>query len=183
MSKESFDRVNVFSRGYDTREVDEFLEKAKRAYADPTSTGMSSEELSNVVFSQARGGYSPQAVDAAIDRLSAAFVQRKRKQVVARLGEETWLNQTYDLAKSLYPRILRPAGTRFEDAQGQGYNKDEVDELVDRLGRFFDGKDRNLTAREIRNALFSSARGENAYSEAVVDVYLERASSVLTAVE
>lgn len=182
MSKETFDRVGAFARGYDPDEVDAFLTKAQKAYSDPSSQGFDAQTVANVTFSKARRGYRPELVDAALDRLASAFIQRKRTQIVARLGEETWLNQTYDLAKSLYPRILRPAGKRFRDARGWGYSKEEVDELLDRLAKFFDGKD-SLTASEIRQTAFTGAKNAEGYDQAVVDVYLDRAVQVLTSVE
>lgn len=182
MSKETFERVGPFARGYKPEEVDDFLAKAKEAYSDPNSTDFDAETVAAVAFTPVRGGYRADAVDAALDRLASAFIQRKRTQIVARLGEETWLNQTYDLAKTLYPRILRPVGERFRDARGQGYDKDQVDALLDRLARFFDGQE-SLTSSDIRHAVFSSAKNSAGYDTAVVDVYLERAVSVLTAVE
>lgn len=182
MSKETFDRVGAFARGYDPDEVDAFLTKAKKAYSDPSSQGFDAQTVANVTFSKARRGYRPELVDAALDRLATAFIQRKRTQIVARLGEETWLNQTYDLAQSLYPRILRPAGERFRDARGWGYSKEQVDDLLERLAEFFDGKD-SLTASEIRQIVFTAEKNEAAYDQAVVDVYLDRAVQVLTSVE
>lgn len=182
VSRETFERVGPFARGYKPEEVDDFLAKAQAAYADPNSTEFDAEKVASVAFTPVRGGYRADAVDAALDRLASAFVQRKRTQIVARLGEDTWLNQTYDLAKTLYPRILRPAGERFRDARGMGYDKDQVDALLDRLARFFDGQE-PLTSSEIRHAVFSSAKNAAGYDTAVVDVYLERAVAVLTAVE
>ena len=40
-----------------------------------------------------------------------------------------------------------------------------------------------LSSAELRNAVFGQAKGAKAYDEAVVDVYLERAITVLVAVE
>ena len=102
--------------------------------------------------------------------------------MVADRGENAWLNTTAQDAKSLYPRLLRPVGRRFREADGWGYSKIEVDELIDRLSDYFDGKT-DLSAREVREAVFGSAKDNHAYDESVVDVYLERAASVLLSVE
>ncbi|MBR5950480.1 MAG: DivIVA domain-containing protein [Actinomycetaceae bacterium] len=182
MSQETFERVGAFKRGYDPDEVDDFLVKAKRAYSLPPSEDFDADTVVNATFSRVRRGYRPDLVDAALDRLATAFIQRQRKQTVSRLGENTWLNKTYDLAKTLYPRILRPAGERFRDAKGWGYDKDEVDKLLDRLAEFFDGKT-SMTAMEIRQTTFSGAKNAGAYDYDVVDVYLDRAAQVLTSVE
>ena len=63
-----------------------------------------------------------------------------------------------------------------------GIPKSDVDELLDRLARYFDGEE-TVTSEVVRDAIFPESRGKNAYDEAVVDVFLERAVSVLLAVE
>ena len=182
MASNGFRTLSRFSHGYAVDEVDEFLRRAKVAYNGPLTDEFSEETVRNVAFTKARGGYDPAVIDEALDRLEAAFVQKRRATVVAESGENAWLNSTYKEAKSLYPRLLRPAGQRFRDAEGTGYAKAEVDDLLSRLSRYFDGK-ADLTSAELRSAVFAPAKGAAAYDESVVDVYLERAASVLLAVE
>lgn len=182
MAAKAFQTVRIFDRGYDVKEVDAFLAKAKEAYNGPLTSSFDENTVRNAAFHHARGGYLPSEVDEALDRLEAAFIQKRRAMIVAEKGENTWLNATYQDAKSLYPRLLRPEGKRFCDADGWGYSKADVDELISRLSNYFDGK-ADLTANDIRGAVFSAAKGEKAYDEAVVDVYLERAASVLLSVE
>ncbi|XCB30384.1 DivIVA domain-containing protein [Arcanobacterium hippocoleae] len=97
-------------------------------------------------------------------------------------GEAAWLDRTYAQAASLYPRMLRPNGERFQDAKSAGYSKAEVDAFLDRIAGYFDGKVQ-LTSKEVRDVVFKNAAKEKAYDEAVVDVYLDRVISVLIAVE
>ncbi|MBE6485009.1 MAG: DivIVA domain-containing protein [Actinomycetaceae bacterium] len=182
MSKDTFERVGFFSTGYDPDEVDEFLARAKEAYNGVGNSGFGEADVRNAGFGRARNGYSPSAVDAALDRLEAAFIQRRRAEVVARQGENAWLNETYENAKSLYPRLLRPRGERFANADGWGYSKDAVDKMIDHLAEYFDGK-RTLTSSDIREVVFPAAKNAKAYDEGVVDVYFDRALSVLLAVE
>ena len=182
MKDKPFRTVGIFDKGYDIEEVDDFLRRAKDAYNGPLTPAFDENTVRNVAFSRARGGYVPAEIDDALDRLEAAFVQKRRARVVADRGEKAWLNTTYQDAKSLYPRLLRPVGHRFRDADGWGYSKVEVDELIDRLSDYFDGKT-DLSAREVREAVFGSAKDNHAYDESVVDVYLERAASVLLSVE
>lgn len=143
---------------------------------------MEVEEISSAAFSPQRGGYEVADVDAALDRLAAAFVHLTRAAVIEQSGEEAWLNQTYDAATALYPRLLRPAGERFRDAEGWGYRKEDVDKLLNRLAAYFNGSVK-LTADQLRGASFPEAKDGKAYDEAIVDVYIERAVAVLVSVE
>lgn len=182
MSHETFERVGALSWGYAPQEVDDFLTRAKTAYSSSSSSEFDESTVRNAGFSRVRRGYDPTVVDAAMDRLEAAFIQRRRSHIINVEGESVWLNQIYDQAKSLYPRLLRPAGQRFADAEGWGYLKEDVDALLEKLTAYFDGK-APLASNELRNAVFGQARTDKAYDVAVVDVYLERAATVLVAVE
>ena len=122
------------------------------------------------------------AVDAALDRLEAAFLQRRRAAFVAKNGRQAWMDQVTQLATTLYPRLLRPAGERFAPASGQGYDKTDVDALMDRIAGYFDS-DTTLTSSEVRGAVFRRARGNKAYGEPSVDRYLARVVEVLLSVE
>lgn len=181
MAKKTFKRVSPFAHGYNVEEVDSFLDKARQAYSSEDGS-LDENDVRSVGFSRARRGYDTAAVDAALDRLEAAFIHLRRAQVISNQGEQAWLKRSYEAAKSLYPRLLRPRGERFADADGWGYRKQEVDALMGRLARYFDGE-AELTSHELRNALFPEAKNSAAYDEAVVDVFIERAVSVLTSVE
>ncbi|MEW6861343.1 cell division protein DivIVA [Trueperella pyogenes] len=179
---DTFKRVGSLANGYDPKQVDEFLEKAKMAYGGDDSLGIDEVAVRSAAFDWVRKGYSPELVDAALDRLESAFMQRRRAKVMEVEGEEAWLAATYEQAQALYPRLLRPAGEKFADAKGVGYAKEEVDALLERLADYFAGS-AQLSASELREYIFSKARGQKAYSETVVDVYLDQAAYVLLAVE
>lgn len=182
--KETFARVGWFRHGYDPAKVDEFLEKAKSAYDVSADVDHQANEdmVRHASFPWVRNGYHAQLVDAALDRLEQAFTQRRRAARVHEEGEDAWLRSTYERATSMYPRLRRPAGQRFAHANGRGYAIDEVDALMDRVIAFFD-KAEPLTSAEVRQMMFTSAKGANAYDEAVVDVFLDRVVSVLMSVE
>ncbi|MFY9263468.1 MAG: cell division protein DivIVA [Actinomycetaceae bacterium] len=196
---DTFARVGHFRSGYDVEQVEEFLALAKEAYASAgvdTNAEASSDEgegndevetidentVRAIAFEFVRNGYEPELVDAALDRLEKAFIQRRRAHVVNTEGEKAWLEATYEQATTLYERLLRPDEQRFADAEGRGYLKADVDSLMTRIADYFDGKG-ELTSADIRRATFAKAKGEAAYAESVVDVYLDRVISVLLAVE
>lgn len=200
----TFRRVGRLNSGYAPQQVDDFLARAKLAYAraqnvsdeaaqdagnsaefaDAGARGemMDESTVREVSFDWVRNGYDPALVDAALDRLETAFVQRCRAAVLENEGEEAWLQRAYAQAQSLYPRMMRPAGSKFAQADGIGYAKSEVDDFLNRLSNYFNGTS-ELDASDIREVTFKKARGSQAYDEAVVDVYLDRAVNVLLAVE
>ena len=188
MAGSSFPRVSQLKRGYHPHQVDEFMARAKREYAKADKdrggkvAAFDDAAVRRVAFKLVRGGYDPHAVDRALDRLEAAFIHRERAQVIAEQGEKVWLEAVYSAARSLYPRMKRPHGRRFSGATGRGYHKGEVDQMIDKASRYFSGKG-DLSVDEIRACAFSSAKGTDAYDEAVVDAYLDRLVGILLAVD
>ena len=80
---ETFPRSGRWASGYDVEQVDEFFERARAAYeADPSLEEMSAEEVRAAAFDLVRHGYDPGHVDAALDRLEGAFVQRARARSI-----------------------------------------------------------------------------------------------------
>ncbi len=189
--KDTFNQVGYLRFGYAPKEVDKFFAKAHEAYSTVYTPEVAPEFKADLVdenavrgldFKWVRNGYNATQVDAALDRLVVAFIQRRRAWVMAHEGEKAWLEQTYAQATSLYPRMMCAEGERFTSATGSGYRKEDVDNLINRVAAYFDGKV-DLTAKDVRWAAFRSAKGANAYAEKVVDVYLDRVAAVLIAVE
>lgn len=180
---ESFPRVGIFSEGYDPKAVDRFFEDARRAYEGGVpAEQFSAEQVRQATFLLKRRGYNIKAIDAALSRLEAAFVQRDRANHIAVNGEAAWYQMIADRATTLYPRLLRPQGERFDHPKDErGYRADEVDALLNRLEAFFNDQD-SMTADDVRHAVFRPARGKKAYAEGPVDAYLGRAIEILLAV-
>lgn len=178
-----FPHVARWFRGYDPDEVDQFFARARIAYEGPLEQSLGAEDVRSVSFDLVRGGYTPAAVDGALDRLEGAFLKRERAAFAAEHGMDAWRARVTELARSLQPRTARPHGQRFAPPEhGPGYSAQDVDAVVDRLVDYFD-HDADLTSAELRTATFRKARGERAYAEGPVDAYLDRAVRVLLAVE
>ncbi|MDD9205219.1 DivIVA domain-containing protein [Georgenia sp. 10Sc9-8] len=185
----TFPRAGRTRTGYAPEQVDDFFERARSAYEESTLPGprrpdaVDEDDVRTVAFDLVRQGYETSAVDAALDRLEVAFVQRRRADHISAHGQEAWMEQVADRATTLYPRLLRPAGERFAPPEkGQGYDAASVDALLDRVVAYFD-EGEELTAAEVRGATFPPARGDKAYAEGPVDAYLDRVVEVLVAVE
>ena len=176
-----FPKSALLRPGYRPEQVDRYFETAHEIYDAGELDEMDSEGVRTVAFDVVLRGYQPQAVDAALDRLEAAFLQRRRAAFVAKNGRQAWMDQVTQLATTLYPRLLRPAGERFAPAK-DGYSREEVDDLMERVAAYFDSEAK-LTSTEVRGATFTRARGRNAYDEASVDRYLARVVEVLLSVE
>ncbi|HZK05035.1 MAG TPA: DivIVA domain-containing protein [Actinomycetaceae bacterium] len=183
--KDMFPRVGRWRRGYQPKQVDAFLERARLSYESAQGSKedtVSEEDVRAAAFDIVVDGYSTAHVDASLDRLEAALVRRRRTEFVKAASEDEWVSKAVDRATTLYPRLQRPKGERFADARGQGYAKDEVDRLCERLIDYFENGT-PISAQQIRLYTFPAARGTSAYDEAVVDSFLDRAVEVLLAVE
>lgn len=177
-----FPRAGRLRRGYKRDQVDRYFERAHNLYDTGESEDMSAEAVRAAAFDIVRGGYQPQAVDAALDRLESAFLARRRSDFVAEHGRQAWMDQVAEHATTLYPRLLRPRGERFRPAKGRGYAKAEVDALMERISAYFDSA-APLTSETVRSAAFTAAKRRKAYDEVSVDRYLGRVVEVLLSVE
>ena len=109
-----FPTVGIFSKGYDRAQVDAFFEDARRAYEGGVPPEQfSAEQVRLATFELKSRGYSIEAVDGAMNRLEAAFVNRDRADSVAADGEAAWYDRVADRATTLYPRLQRPRGESF----------------------------------------------------------------------
>ncbi len=179
-----FSSVSALRTGYDKDEVDEFFDHARQAYEGRTPERLTSADIQASTFDLVRGGYNTHEVDAALDRLEAAFIARQRAEYVAAHGQEAWMQALAERARTLYGRLGRPDGQKFAPAErGQdAYDKDDVDALCDRLTAYFD-RQVPLTAAEVRSATFGRAKGSDGYAEGPVDAFFARAIEVLLGVE
>ncbi|WP_448062744.1 DivIVA domain-containing protein [Cellulomonas hominis] len=170
--------------GYDPAEVDDFFTHARTVYENGPAGALSGRDVRTTAFDVVRRGYTTSAVDAALDRLEAAFVARARTDFIAEYGQEAWLARLADQARTLYGRLTRPDGERFAPPHGRhaGYRPEDVDALCHRLIAYFD-KGAPLSAAEVRAATFRRQTGAGAYGEPSVDAFLERAVDVLLAAE
>jgi DivIVA domain-containing protein len=182
-----FPVVGRSATGYDRAQVEAFFARAREAY-EASQRGeayraVEPAEVRTASFDLVRQGYDHRAVDAALDRLEAALVQRRREEFIAEHGQQAWMDSVAERATTLYPRLVRPRGERFAPPErGRGYAADAVDDLLDRLVAYFESG-AELRAATVRDATFPTAGRRRAYAEGPVDAFLARAVDVLLAVE
>jgi DivIVA domain-containing protein len=128
-----------------------------------------------------KGGYSPEHVDAALERLEDAFAARERDHASRTGGEQAWMVDAEKTATVLVARLSRAPGHRFTRTSvlAVGYKRVDVDRFANKLVKYFqDG--RELTVDEVRTAVFRPERG--GYREAQVDLVLDSVVDVMLAV-
>lgn len=179
----TFPRVSTRELGYDIDQVEGFLDDARVAYTtEPgTPTGLSSRDIRRAAFALRKGGYSPQHVDAALERLEDAFALRERDDRVRLVGEQAWHAELRTLAEEIIARLERKDGQRFQRVSvlSDGYDRKQVDEFAVRLlGYFRSGTP--VSVHEVRTIAFRPRRG--GYREAQVDLFLDAVVELMLAV-
>ncbi|MFW6187542.1 MAG: DivIVA domain-containing protein [Actinomycetota bacterium] len=175
--------------GYDVAQVDAFLRSVREALAT-APTGAAGEEPSvasaqvrTAVFSGARGGYRPDAVDEVLDAAEDALAAAERERFLRARGAAAWAGHVEELAAVLRGRLERPRTRRFRHPsrpRARGYSAAHVDVLCERLADRLAGAP-VLEAGELRRVVFPPAQGERSYEEQQVDAFLDRAVQLLLA--
>lgn len=160
-------------KGYQPKQVDEFLDRARSAYEDGKSASLTADDVRNVAFRLQRRGYSARHVDAALDRLEDVFFERARRIKIREHGEDAWWRETRALLSDVRGRIGRPRGQRFRRRGffALGYRRAQVDAFLDRIGEMFANREVSITPSEVREVVFHPQwRG---YDEEQVDALLD----------
>ncbi|MGC5626751.1 DivIVA domain-containing protein [Georgenia sp. Z1344] len=170
-----FARVGRREDGYDTDQVDEFFTRAR-----DVDGGIDETAVRQAAFDLVPGGYDPEQVDLALDRLEESHTRRRRQRTVAEGGDDGWRTHVEGLAGTLRPRLERPERERFVRPGSTGYSASAVDAFLARVEEYLRVGD-GLTAEDVRAVTFPPAQGRKAYDESVVDVYLDRVVEVVLA--
>lgn len=183
----SFQRVPRTEYGYNAKQVDQFLQRARVSLETPedAETVVTSTDVRSVAFDPVKGGYSAAVVDAALDRLEDAFARRERDELIAASGEDAWLRNIGELSGVLRGRLHRPDGERFRrpsKAKARSYNIHDVDNLCRELIGYLEN-DQPMSVDSIRRAVFRPADGAEGYEETQVDAFLDRVVELMAAID
>jgi DivIVA domain-containing protein len=183
----SFGRVQRNEYGYNAKQVDQFLQRARVSLETPTAAVhvITSADVRAVSFDPVKGGYAAAVVDAALDRLEDAFARRERDELVAAKGEDAWLREIGRLSGILRGRLHRPDGERFRrpaKKKARSYNTLDVDNLCHDLIGYLE-EDRPLSVDNVRRAVFRPEAGKDGYEENQVDAFLDRVVELMAAID
>jgi DivIVA domain-containing protein len=178
-----FPRVSGLAKGYDRKQVEDFLARADLALQGALPT-VTAAEIRRAGFELVHRGYQVEAVDEVLDEmelqavlLAAATSRRGRLDPVA---EAEFLR-----AEIAAPYMHRFARVRFPR---RGYDIDDVDEFLDLVGTALDAAIASvasdiggLTIADVRTVAFRPKRG--GYSEDAVDETLDRVVEMMLLIE
>lgn len=186
-STSKFKLVGAKEVGYNVKQVDQFLDRA-RAYflnADVTGAAITSHDVRTASFEPARRGYNAQSVDAAMDRIEDEFVLRERELLIKAEGEQAWMMKIGKTASVLRSRLHRPDGERFRRPSRKGvqsYSIADVDLLCRELLTYIEDNG-ELSVDVVRRAIFSPVKGRNGYEESQVDAFLDRMVELMASID
>jgi DivIVA domain-containing protein len=158
----TFPKVPKGKLGYAINEVDLLISRARDQYSNVSTSALDWRELTAHGFTLVKGGYQPEAVDAAIDKLQDTFASKDSSS-----------NQPTQLRILLLGRVSRPKGRRFSRAgvMRLGYSRSQVDAVIKVIEEYLEGGEK-LLIDEIRKMRFKVQRG--GYIESQVDSYIDR---------
>jgi DivIVA domain-containing protein len=164
--------------GYTPAQVEEFLTRAREQFNNPVENGVTAHDVRNTEFDLVHGGFIPEVVDGAMDKLEDSFAAREISRQKIEKGSyalEDRLSRVVDLIRG---RATRPQGKRFSNTGLllRGYSRKQVDALCEHIARHFDSQ-APITIDEVRRVVFNAKRG--GYVEAQVDAFIDRVIEAL----
>ena len=176
-SNTKFKLVSPKEVGYNVKQVDLFLERA-RAYflnTETSGSGITSHDVRTAA----------QAVDAAMDRIEDEFVLREKELLIAAEGEKAWMMNIGKTAAVLRARLHRPDTERFRrpsKRNAPSYNVEDVDVLCRELLVYIE-ENGELSVDVVRRAVFATEKGVDGYEESQVDAFLDRVVELMAAID
>ena len=185
--------------GYDTKQVDAFLERAHSLY-ESRDPDLTQEEIANASFDLCKNGYIVTQVDAALSRLERVISDRQTSMELTRVGVDGWKNRMVSLQSELTTHAGRASGSVFKrgDPGMPSYDCKQVERLIEQIlnktsdllnlqeGRKTGSdkpKNTDITADRVSNVIFTQRRGSKGYDERQVDFFLAKAVELLEQLE
>ena len=174
----TFPRVGAKKPGYSPEQVDVFLARARAQFNNPVDGGVSAHDVRNTEFDLVRGGYSPEVIDGAMDKLEDSFAAREIQRQKTEKGSYALEDRLSRVIELIRGRVERPKGKKFSTTGVllRGYSRKQVDALCEHIARHLDSQ-APLALDEARRVVFNSKR--RGYVEAQVDAFLDRVIEAL----
>lgn len=164
--------------GYSPAQVDEFLARARAQFNNPVDSGLTAHDIRNTEFDLVHGGFIPEIVDGAMDKLEDSFAAREILRQKSEKGSYALDDRLARVVELIRGRLARPKGQRFANTGLllRGYSRKQVDVLCEHIMRHIDSQ-APITIDEVRRVVFNNKRG--GYVEAQVDAFIDRVIEAL----
>jgi DivIVA domain-containing protein len=174
-------RTTGLRRGYRRADVDLFFTHLTRAVP---AGKVASAQVRAVGFGAQLGGYDVNDTDDLLAEVEDALARLERSRALAQSDHRPYTERRAALVSAVAGRLKVGRGDRFPRARGlrRGYHPGDVDDLCDLLARHFRG-DVQLSAEDVRGALFRPRRGGRGYRETPVDSFLDRVVELIVTFE
>jgi DivIVA domain-containing protein len=174
----TFPRVEAKKPGYSPEQVDAFLARARAQFNSPLDGGVSAHDVRNTEFDLVRGGYSPEVIDSAMDKLEDSFAARELQRQKTEKGSYALDDRLARVVELVRGRVERPKGKKFSSTGFllRGYSRKQVDSLCEHVARHLDSK-APISIEQVRRVVFNVKRG--GYAEAHVDAFIDRVIETL----
>ncbi|MET7332976.1 DivIVA domain-containing protein [Nonomuraea sp. NPDC005650] len=180
MGLNRFPRVMGMRSGYDPAEVDALIGRIESTLGRGMHTlePVTADDVRRATFRAKRGGYVETAVDFALEAFVVALETQAKRPVRLAMAEPTGEMLREEWFETQATRVERVA---FRPGRmGTGYNEDEIDAFLDRIVATLRGTtDFAVTAKEVREARFSTVLFRSGYLIADVDSFLAGIADVL----
>ncbi|MFM6939204.1 MAG: DivIVA domain-containing protein [Rhodoluna sp.] len=174
----TFPTVDKKKPGYSIEQVDQFLANARVQFTNPGQTSVTAHDVRNTEFDLVHGGYVPEIIDGAMDKLEDSFASREIQRQKADKGSYALDDRLARVIELIRGRLERPKGKRFA-SNGfllRGYSRKQVDALCEHVMRHLDSS-APLSIDDVRRIVFNAKRG--GYVEAQVDAFIDRVIEAL----
>lgn len=183
--------------GYDTTQVDAFLERAHALY-ESEGIHLTQQDIQSVSFDLAKDGYVISQVDATLNRLERAVVDKQTAWEIAQQGRVAWKAQTEKLYQEIASHVERAPRQRFKPGEPKhpSYDRKQVDRIADQVvdkaaaALGVDGVTQedvrglaDLNAASVNNVIFTQRKGKKGYDERQVDYFLNVCVQLLSRLE
>ncbi|MBT1174775.1 DivIVA domain-containing protein [Bifidobacterium sp. LC6] len=190
-------RAGKRKMGYDTAQVDAFLERAHALY-DSDGINLTQQDIQSVSFDLTKDGYVISQVDAALHRLERAVVDKQTAWEISQQGRVAWKAQTEKLYQEIASHVERAERQRFKPGEPKhpSYDKKQVDRIADQVvdkaaaALGVDGVTEedvrslaDLNASAVNNVIFTQRKGKKGYDERQVDYFLNVCVQLLSRLE
>jgi DivIVA domain-containing protein len=174
----TFPKAGPKKPGYSPAQVEDFLGRARAQFNNPVDSGVTAHDVRNTEFDLVHGGFVPEIVDGAMDKLEDSFAAREILRQKNEKGSYAIDDRLARVVELIRGRLTRPKGKRFSNTGLllRGYSRKQVDDLCEHVLRHLDSQ-APIKIEDVRRIVFNAKRG--GYVEAQVDAFLDRVIEAL----